>query len=421
VLAVMTARPREFGAVEERLLAILADHAAIGIENARLYQQLKDRLEELHQTQAQLLQTEKIAAMGQLLAGVAHELNNPLSVVMGHAALLGRDMEGDPSGKRADKITRAAERCARIVRNFLALARQRPPERQATDLNQVVREAVELLEYPFRADGVGVVLQLDSSLPEVWADPHGIHQVLVNLATNAHQAMRGAPPPLRLTIATSIDPSGRYACLEVSDTGPGIPPEIRARMFEPFFTTKPPGQGTGLGLSLCRGIIEVHGGTLEVESEPGQGARFRVNLPLTPVPEAVQPSGEKAAVSLRSSAILVVDDEREVAEILAELLEGDGHTVETVRNGAQALERIQGRAYDVIVCDIRMPEVDGPGLYRELQRRMPELCRRVIFVTGDELNSQTREFLEKSGAPSLSKPFDGAAIRRTIERVLAAV
>jgi two-component system NtrC family sensor kinase len=420
LLAVATSQPREFGSMEERLLAILADHASIAIENARLYQQLKDRLDELHQTQAQLLQTEKIAAMGQLLAGVAHELNNPLLVIMGHSSLLVDDAEGEPVPARAAKITEAAERCARIVRNFLGLARQQPPEREPTSLNQVVRDVMEVLGYSLRVDGIEVVLSLSTALPPLSADPHGLHQVLVNLGTNAHHAMRGAPPPRRLTITTALDPAGPSAQLEVADTGPGIPPEIRARIFEPFFTTKPRGQGTGLGLSLCRGIIESHGGTLDVESEPGQGARFRVRLPLAPAPAVAQPLGKEAPAPLRGKAILVVDDEREVAGVVAELLEADGHTVEAVGNGALALEKIQQRSYDVILCDVRMPVLDGPGLYLELQRREPDLCRRIVFITGDGLNPETQAFLEQTRAPSLSKPFDRQAIRRVIGRVLGA-
>jgi signal transduction histidine kinase len=419
VLAAATGQPREFGPLEERLLAILADHAAIAIENARLYQQLKDRLQELHQTQAQLLQTEKIAAMGQLLAGVAHELNNPLSVILGYAALLRAEAESETVADRSGKIAQAADRCARIVRNFLALARQHPPECQETDLNQVVREAVELLEYSLRVDAVEVVLELASLLPPIWADPNGLHQILVNLATNAHHAMRGAPAPRRLTIATRRDPSGRHVHLDVVDTGPGIPPEIRARIFEPFFTTKPRGQGTGLGLSLCRGLVESHGGTLDVDSERGQGARFRVTLPLSPM-LAAPPSAAGAAAIARGKAILVVDDDPEVADVLTELLKVDGHAVEAVGNGTVALERLQERLYDAILCDVRMPGLDGPALYRELGRRRPDLCRRLIFITGDELNQETIRFLEETGAHNLAKPFDQAGIRRVIARTLGA-
>ncbi|MBI3457965.1 MAG: response regulator [Candidatus Rokubacteria bacterium] len=416
VLAVAHRQPREFGGMDERLLTILADHAAIAIENARLYQQLKDRLDELQHTQARLLQTEKVAAMGELLAGVAHELNNPLSIMIGRTALLQQALTAGPLAGGAQKIAQAAERCARIVKNFLALARQRPPERRSVDINQLVSEAVELVVYSLRVDNVEVAFDLADGLPVVWADPHQLHQVLVNFVTNAHHAMREVAPPRRLTLATRFDATRGRVYLEVADTGPGIPREIQARIFEPFFTTKPPGQGTGLGLSLCRGIVEGHGGTLDVESEPGRGALFRVELPVTParVTGGEAPAPE-APAPVPGKLILVVDDEPEVASVLADLLSAEGHQVETADNGVIALEKLSARTYDLVVSDVRMPGLDGPALYRELERRRPEVCRRFVFVTGDDLSSATREFLEATRARRLNKPFDLDEIRRVVQ------
>jgi two-component system NtrC family sensor kinase len=219
--------------------------------------------------------------MGGLLASVAHELNNPLAVVIAQTALLHELNPPGPVVARAEKIAQAAERCARIVRNFLTLAREHPPERQQVCLNQVIREALELLGYPLHVDTMELRLVLADDLPLLWADPHQLHQVVVNLVTNAHQAMRGTAPPRRLTVTTSFDPSGARVALEVADTGPGIPTEIQERIFEPFFTTKPVGVGTGLGLSLCQGIIEGHGGTIGLTSTAGQGTFFRIELPVT--------------------------------------------------------------------------------------------------------------------------------------------
>ncbi len=421
VLALATEQPREFGGMDERLLTILADHAAIAVENARLYEQLKARLGELQETQARLLQTEKVAAMGQLLAGVAHELNNPLSVLIGHTTILSRTHTRGPLAERTAKIAGAAERCARIVRNFLALARQRPPHRQDTDLNTIAREVVELLAYPLRADNVEVSLDLAPDLPVLWADEHQLHQVVVNLVTNAHHALQQAPGPRGITLRTWLDPGRAHVHLDVADTGPGIPREIQDRIFEPFFTTKPPGQGTGLGLSLCRGMVEGHGGSLDVESEPGQGAVFRIVLPLTTperVGDRVSEPVERAAGPGRS--ILVVDDEAEVADVLADLLAADGHRVQTAPDGLVALDKILAGSFDLIVSDVRMPKLDGPGLYRELERRKPELRGRVIFATGDELSPATREFLQQVAAHTISKPFEVDQIRRVIQQSLAA-
>lgn len=369
----------------------------------------------------QLLQSEKLATMGALLAGVAHELNNPLSVVTGQATLLRQIVGGGPLETRAEKIAKAAERCARIVKNFLALARQHPPERQRVRLNQIVQEAVELLAYPLRVDEVEVALDLTKDLPVLWADPHQLHQVVVNLVTNAHHAMRDSPPPRWLTLRTRFDPSPNRVFLRVADTGPGIRPEIRARIFEPFFTTKPAGQGTGLGLSLCQGIVEAHAGTIRVESQPGQGAEFLIELPVE-VPPGTE-SEARAIESLppiRGKAILVVDDELEIAGVLAELLSAEGHRVETAGNGTIALEKLGGRAYDLIMSDIKMPGLDGPGLYRELERRHPGLARRFVFVTGDTQSPETTEFLRRTAAPNVTKPFVLEEIRRVVQRTLRA-
>ena len=374
------------------------------------------------QAEDALRRTERLVEMGTLLAGVAHELNNPLAVVLGQAQLL-RHAAGDgPLATRADKIRQAAERCARIVRNFLALARQRPPERQEVRLDQVVREAVELLAYPLRVGDIEVTLSLADELPPLWADPQQLHQVVVNLVTNAYTAMQEASPPRRLTLATRYDPGPPRLTLEVADTGPGIPPGVQQRIFEPFFTTKSVGQGTGLGLSLCQGIVETHGGSIRVESRPGHGTRFVVELPVTPPPQAGQTTDDSATEphSTPSQTILVVDDESEVADLLAEILTAAGHRVDTAANGRLALDKLQTRAYDLILTDLRMPEVDGPTFYRELQRRDPQLCRRVIFLTGDTLGPHIEEFLNEAGRPCLNKPFDQEEIRRAIRQALAA-
>ncbi len=366
-----------------------------------------------------LMQREKLAAMGELLAGVAHELNNPLSVVMGHAALLRRASGGGAPGGRAEKIEKAAERCARIVKNFLALARQHPPERSRVWLNQVVEEAVELLAYQLRVDDMAVSLDLGDDLPDLWADPHQLHQVVINLVSNAHDAMREESSPRGLTLATRYDRGRRRVILRVADTGRGMTPEVQARIFEPFFTTKPPGQGTGLGLPLCQGIVEGHGGSIQVESQPGEGTAFLVELPVEAAPDTdASALAAEAGAPVAGKAILVVDDEPDVASVLAEMLADDGHRVDTAASGAHALQKLGERDYDLIVSDIRMPDLDGPGLYREVERRYPRLLGRIIFLTGDTLSPGTSEFLALTKAPSLSKPFQQDDVRRAVQRAL---
>jgi signal transduction histidine kinase len=387
-------------------------HLALQYQN----QVLEDRVQ---QRTRQLLQMEKLSAMGQLLAGVAHELNNPLAVVSGQAELLQSQCAGRPEAVRAEKIVKAAERCVRIVRNFLALARERPPERTLVDVNAVVREAVELLSYELRTDSVDIEIELTERLPRLWADANQLQQVVLNLVANAHHALRQMPVPRLLRVATRNAPDRHAVQLSVVDTGPGIPAEVLGRIFDPFFTTKPPGQGTGLGLSLSHGIIEEHGGSIQVDSTPGRGATFLIELPVGAAPAvAPAPPEVRAAVTPGPKRILVVDDEAEVAGLLVDLLQSEGHEVDVASNGSEALAKIQARAYDLILSDTKMPVLDGQGFFQELERRHPELRRRVAFVTGDVLSVDKRAFVERIGAPTLAKPFNLDDIRRVVQRLL---
>jgi len=373
---------------------------------------------ERRQTEETLRHTEKLAAMSSLLAGVAHELNNPLAVVRGQIELLRRAAGSGPLVERTKKIATAAERCVRIVRSFLSIARHHPPERQEVRLNQVVQEAAELLAYPLSVDNIEVRLDLAADPPVLWADPHQLHQVVVNLITNAHHAMRGRPGP-RLTLTTRLSREEQSIRLEVADTGIGIAPEIQGRIFEPFFTTKPPGHGTGLGLGLCRAIIVAHGGTIEVESRPGEGAIFRVELPLTVPSSGPEVRELESLPAIQGKAILVVDDEHYVADMLADLLRLDDHRVDVAPNGHVALERLRAQPYDLVLIDLKMPELDGPGLYEALARDHPQLLRRLVFLTGDALSSEISAFLERAGAPYLYKPFTLEEVRRVIHRALS--
>jgi two-component system NtrC family sensor kinase len=373
--------------------------------------------EELRRQRDTLYQTEKIAAMGELLAGVAHELNNPLAVVVGQANLLKRAAGQSPYAERTEKINKAAERCARIVRNFLALARQNPPERSRVALNQVVQEALELVAYTLRVDGVEVQLDLSNDLPALWADAHQLHQVVVNLITNAHHALRGSPAPRRVTVTTQYEAARARVRLEISDTGSGILPEVLERIFEPFFTTKPAGQGTGLGLSLCKGIVESHGGTIIVESHPGAGALFGVELPVPDAPAELTPgtaTDARAGALTRQYSILIVDDEPEVSDVLAEILSAEGHRVDTTTDGELALARLADGGVDLVFSDLRMPGLDGRSLYAEATRRRPELTNRFVFMSGDTLSSELSEFFEKVTTPVLAKPFGIEDVQRVL-------
>ena len=394
------------------LLATRRLYLTLAAQNESLEQMVRERTD-------RLLQSEKIATMGSLLAGVAHELNNPLAILSGQAQLL-RQSATDPAVTgRCEKIVGASERCVRIVRNFLALARQRVPERGDVRIGQVIDGAAELLAYELRTDGVEMVLDVAPRLPKLWADAHQLHQVLVNLIGNAHHALRRWSGPRRITVSARHDADRDSLRLEVADTGPGIPADIRQRIFEPFFTTKPAGEGTGLGLSLSRGIVEEHGGALSVESEAGEGTRFSITLPLTAAPApAVAAAVEQVLPPVGPKAVLVVDDEPEIAAIVAEALASDGHRADVATDGAAGLEMLNGRAYDLIFSDTKMPVLDGEHFFEELERRFPAMVHRIIFLTGDALSREKRAFLERTGAPFLTKPCDLGEVRRLAHQVL---
>ena len=383
---------------------------------------LKQAEVQVQRQQEALYQQEKLAAMGFLLASVAHELNNPLSIVMMQADLL-REELGEPSlVERVAELNQSAERCVRIVRNFLTLARQNPPQRTTVQLNAIIEEVLMLLAYALRVDNIDVHQHLAADLPTLWADPHQLHQVVVNLITNAQQALRETVAIRQLTITTRTDIAHTSVVLEVADTGRGIPADLQTRIFEPFFTTKPPGIGTGLGLPLCQGIIESHGGTITVQSPHVGGAIFRIELPLTTLPlttkSPVSATEPPTAAPIPQKAILIVDDEAGISKGLAYLFRRDGHQVDTAANGHLALARLQEREYDLILCDLRMPELDGPGLYRALEFHAPHLLRRFIFLTGDTLSPEAQTFLSQTGAVRLNKPFRAAEIRRVVQQTL---
>lgn len=372
---------------------------------------------ELARQRDMLHQREKLAALGSLLAGVAHELNNPLSVVVARAAIL---EEGEDPATRgaASKIRTAAERCARIVRTFLAMARQQQPERSPVEIGEVIAAALELTGYALRTSGVEVRLDLAADAPRVLGDGDQLHQVFMNLIINAQQAMQEQATPRVLRLRSHFDASAGTVTIEVADSGPGIPAALRSRIFEPYFTTKPMGSGTGVGLAVCLGVVEAHGGTLVAGGEEGAGAVFTIILPAASPAECLAVDGQPFQAKVAQRAMLVVDDEADVREALAEILAGSGHRVAAAASGREALERMTRERFDVVLTDIRMPDLDGRALYREIERRWPDRTGQVVFVTGDTLTSTLRGFAEESGRPVIEKPFLPAEVRRVVAEVL---
>jgi two-component system NtrC family sensor kinase len=372
----------------------------------------KRSAEELTRQREALYQREKLAALGSLLAGVAHELNNPLSVVVARAVML--EEQGDAATRAAAvKIRAAADRCARIVRTFLAMARQQRPERGRVAINDVVSAALDITAYAVRTSGIEVELDL-AAVPPIHADADQLHQVLLNLVINAQHALQDHPGLRRIRVTTRHDTVLEAVLITVADSGPGIPVELRKRVFEPYFTTKPIGIGTGVGLAVSLGIVEAHGGTLSVDCPPDGGAVFRIILPVGSVRPDSAEAGPQGAPSTQRCRVLVVDDEAEIREALNQILTEARHRVVTASSGREALERLARERYDVILTDIRMPDVDGRALYQLIEQRWPERAARVAFVTGDTLTSALRDFAAASGRPVIEKPFLPVDVRRVV-------
>jgi PAS domain S-box-containing protein len=361
---------------------------------------------ELERSRKALHQSEKLTALGSLLAGVSHELNNPLSVVVGQALIMEEKAADGATQARAAKIRNAAERCSRIVQTFLAMARQREPERQALDLNELIEAALELTGYGLRAAGVQVVRELDPQLPRLIGDASQLHQLFANLIVNAQHALE-MHTSRELRISTRQH--GEAVIATVWDSGPGIPAAIRDRIFEPFFTTKPVGTGTGLGLSFAYGVAQAHGGALDLLDAEG-GTAFQLRLPVAQQ-AAVPAAAEDTGVEGSAGKVLVVDDEPELAETLAEMLEDQGWETRVAIGGRAAIELLEGgAAVDLVITDLRMPDVDGRELFLWIGAHRPKLAQRIAFLTGDTLGSHAAGFLAETGRPHAEKPFTPESI-----------
>jgi two-component system NtrC family sensor kinase len=359
-----------------------------------------------------LRQSEKLTAMGSLLAGVSHELNNPLAIVMGRASLLEEKCEDNPALVRdAQRIREAAERCGRIVRTFLNMARSKPARRSDVSLNDAVHAAADMLGYTYRSHDIDLRLQLDATLPDVSADGDQVCQVVLNLLVNAQQALALVDGPRWVVVSTGLASAanGRNVWMRVADNGPGITAAARERIFEAFFTTKAEGMGTGMGLSVSRALAREHGGDLLLEAAgPDRGAAFCLTLPVIGASQVQRASTLAVATGLEApvlARVLVVDDEAELAGVMREMLESAGYEVSTAESGAVALELLGAARFDAVVSDLRMPDMDGPALWRRVGEAHPMLAERMLFVTGDTLSRDAAEFFSQSGCDGLDKPF----------------
>ncbi len=367
----------------------------------------------------QVVQSEKLAAVGQMLAGVAHELNNPLTAILGVSDLLREENGAEPMRRQLDLIHQQARRAAEIVRNLLAFSRPAVPRKVSLDLSELVRRTLQLHEYSLRVNNITVGLVSEPRLPSVVGDANQLIQVFLNLIINAEQAIREVRN--HGTVRVQLGRSGGSVKIAFQDDGPGIRPDVLPRIFDPFFTTKRPGGGTGLGLSICMAILKEHRGNIEAEAVPGGGAQFTVLLPIssenadTPVEKA--PESER--VSLEGRSVLVVDNDESIRELLRTGLSARGVQVDCVASGEEALARATHRSYDAILCDLKMPRVSGEQIFERLQAQDGGKAQQFIFMMGDVLDSTALNFLSRSGARVVRKPFRirdlGAVLSEALE------
>jgi len=412
----------ELAGAELNLLVAVANQISARVETTALYEATRQALETLRRTQEQLVQSEKMVAIGQLISGVAHELNNPLTAILGYSELLETAPGASTqTGDFAVKIAKQAQRTQKIVQNLLSFARQQKPERRAVQVNDVLEDTLSLRDYDWRRCRITIHRNLDPALTEIQGDRHQLQQVFLNILNNAFDALKSASDPRNIWVRTARE--GDRVLIEVADSGAGVREPMR--VFDPFYTTKPVGEGTGLGLSICYGILKEHGGEITVRNTPGGGACFSIYLPVAvgdaPGDNTDAPREQKAPARPAPTgvSILLVDDEEAVLEVEREILRERGHTVHVAENVNEATALLEGIEVDVIIADFKLTGLlGGQELYGWVKHRRPSLTDRIIFTFADGQSEDAAHFLAASGCPSLHKPFRVDELLSAVQQAL---
>ncbi len=414
IMGIASKEDRHYSANDENLLVAISRQLATTIEKVQLYEETCRAYEDLRRTQEQLLQSEKMSAVGQLISGVAHELNNPLTAILGYAQLLEGAGLDQPSADYVRKLFKQAQRTHRVVQNLLSFARQRKPQKQEVDLRKVLEESLTLREYDLKVNNVSLEREIPEHVPSVVADPHQLEQVFLNIINNALDAMvEGSGSGL---LKVRVFTKDAFVCVEFDDSGPGI--KDPNRIFDPFYTTKSVGKGTGLGLSICYGIVKEHGGEIAARNREEGGATIEVRLRASEKPALLETPVSARRESPLAGRMLLVEDEEAVLEFQRDVLVGAGAEVTTSMSVEDTQKQLRNGSFDVIVMNGRMPGgFSAQEMYEWMAKNCPGQETRLLFTFSTVTDPQTRSFLQKQGVPSLAKPFEVADLISQVRKL----
>lgn len=371
------------------------------------------------QMEVQLLETNRLASIGKLAAGMAHEINNPLTSVLGFSQLIMAKALPDDIAADLNIINAEAKRASKIVQNLLLFARKTEPEMRYLDIASLLNRVQELKSFDFKSNSIRVINEVPPDLPRTLVDEHQLIQVFINILTNAEQECFASHGGGQLRIQATNSPN--WIRVSISDDGPGISPEKISAIFEPFYTTKEVGRGTGLGLSICYGIIRQHGGELWAESEVGKGAVFHIELPIVlPADTSESIPVESPSAPTFAKHLLIVDDEPYIRDLLARSLEMRHYTVDLAEEGKEAFRKLKSMPYDCILLDLKMPGMNGKEVFQLIEESDQQVAKKVIFITGDASDPDTRDFIAKSKNPVVLKPFHLDDVCRQVFNVVEA-